>query len=445
MIPLIPTMKKQQEKMNRYDTARLIDFCLSQKIDISPADRQDWKMFCCALKVLGYDEQTFVDLCPCPPNDSRRAWRDERNPHRYSTEDTARAKIAALGKAAGIDLKQFSLSHNRPTALPTAQTPRETKSQPHTFRGCNYLSDQALTKSETLKCQTSLYAFMLKIFGRDDTEQVFAAYRVGGSRITAANGHKANCFPYINTEGKAVDCKIFHINPVTGSRKTAEPLRRWYAQGQQQTLQSTWAIAELNRQRKRDNLPELNRAAWCNFGDHLLPSRPAANVCIVESEKTAMICAIAYPDDVWVATGSQANLTAARCEPYRGRTIVLYPDRDAQADWESRAQVLADLGHIVRVDTTTATTEGDEHDDIADLILRDNGAGTDQLPDTAPTTEPTEAVAVWTQMIVNNPDLARWQQALQLTPVATEPNPMFNPPNNSQNGTTRLQNLQVYG
>lgn len=49
----------------------------------------------------------------------------------------------------------------------------------------------------------------------------------------------------------------------------------------------------------------------CLFGEHLLSS--SANwdkvVAVVESEKTALICSVQYPDCVWLATGGKSQLT----------------------------------------------------------------------------------------------------------------------------------------
>ena len=84
-------------------------------IDISPADRQEWRMFCCALKVLGYSEQDFISLSSGAERDSRQAWRAERNPSRYKTEDGAKGMIVELAKSAGVEVKQFLLSRNQDT------------------------------------------------------------------------------------------------------------------------------------------------------------------------------------------------------------------------------------------------------------------------------------------------------------------------------------------
>lgn len=93
--------------MDIYDIDGIIRHALQSGVDISPADRQEWRLFCCALKVLGYDESTFIRLSSGAEKDSRKAWREERNPRRYKTEDSAKGMIVDLAKSAGVEVKHF--------------------------------------------------------------------------------------------------------------------------------------------------------------------------------------------------------------------------------------------------------------------------------------------------------------------------------------------------
>ena len=114
------------------------------------------------------------------------------------------------------------------------------------------------------------------------------------------------------------------------------------------------------------------------FGMHLLDAYgPNATVRIVESEKTAVIMAIAYGNNknqVWMACGGVENLTAERLAPIiqRGRRIILYPDRDAIDRWQAKAESLK--YDRVTVDTEPVLKWWIESDgpkaDIADIILR---------------------------------------------------------------------------
>ena len=58
---------------------------------------------------------------------------------------------------------------------------------------------------------------------------------------------------------------------------------------------------------KAGQLPNNWKLSQCLFGAHLLPKRTDAPVCLVESEKTALICSIRLPSCLWIATGGLNN------------------------------------------------------------------------------------------------------------------------------------------
>ena len=134
-------------------------------------------------------------------------------------------------------------------------------------------------------------------------------------------------------------------------------------------------------QRLEQYSDEKQEAKQCLFGLHLLNAykRKDVNqeVRIVESEKSALICATAYGNhakQVWMACGGLENLNPTRLAPIiaEHRRIVLYPDRDAIQKWEQKAAQL----HYDRVvvDATPVTTwwkpcDG-EKADIADVVVR---------------------------------------------------------------------------
>lgn len=113
------------------------------------------------------------------------------------------------------------------------------------------------------------------------------------------------------------------------------------------------------------------------YGSHLLNRYPQATVNIVESEKTALICAIAYghPErNLWLACGGLQFFKQEHIQPLidSGRRIWLWPDKDGVAVWwEKMKAVLSD-----RVTMTTKfiddnwLPEDGEKADVADIILR---------------------------------------------------------------------------
>lgn len=432
--------------MDRYDIHGIIRHVMQSGIDISPADRQEWRMFCCGLKVLGYSEQDFVSLSSGAERDSRQAWRAERNPSRYKSEESAKGMIVDLAKRAGVEVKHFLLSQDTKSSRPTYRTHRPTATKrtaptpPTPTAAPDYLTTEQVRAAHAHAEETALFAWMAQEFGESATRFIFSVYMVGGSKHTAPNGYRANSYPYIDAAQRVVDCKLFHIDPTNGSRKTAAPLQSWKDKdGKQQELRSSWALFEINRDRRRRGLPELNRASWCNFGDHLLTERPTAEVCLVESEKTALIAALTYPEKIWIAVGSKNNLTPERCKTYIGREVTLFPDRDNYNDkpradgngiekgWRTLARELAAAGLSVRIDTTTERHEGKPNDDIADLILRyRHGEQRKPPPQAEPTAQEippdrAEALAIWERMKQDHPELADMEERLRLEVISIEP------------------------
>lgn len=349
-----------------YNVEAIIREVLISRIDISPQEWGEWKMFCCALKVLGYDESTFVALSSGKEADSRKAWRDEKNPTKYiATEGKAKAKIIALAKGAGMDLKPFLLSQTesrggsdrqRPT-LPTARKPEavESKQPQEPQLEPFYIPDEMLAQGEARVRETGFYKFLCRYWDKSEVEEVLKLYRVGASTKYNRKGALAVSFPMINRQGFCRDCKIMMIDPETGSSHLKKP------NGEDFKLVN-WALTIKGLQDRRSPV-------YVYFGEHLL--RDAAKpVAVVESEKTAIICALIYPQFTWIATGSISNLNPEKFEPLKGYKVRIFPDRDGQSKWREKAQALANLGYSITIDQTINRLPGTPKDDLADLLIR---------------------------------------------------------------------------
>ena len=114
------------------------------------------------------------------------------------------------------------------------------------------------------------------------------------------------------------------------------------------------------------------------FGMHLLNAYgQTGQVNIVESEKTAIIMAIAYGNhsgDVWMACGGIEMLNRERLAPIikQHRRIVLYPDRDGIDRWRAKGENLHyDRLHINVEPVLKWWRDGDgEKADVADVVVR---------------------------------------------------------------------------
>ena len=124
--------------------------------------------------------------------------------------------------------------------------------------------------------------------------------------------------------------------------------------------------------------PDKQEARPCLFGLHLLDAYGKdATVCIVESEKTAILMAIQYGNhakQVWMACGGICNLSREKLKPIidRHRRIVLYPDRDGIANWRIKMEQLHYDNIAMHTEMVLRYWQPEDglKADIADVVIR---------------------------------------------------------------------------
>ena len=124
---------------------------------------------------------------------------------------------------------------------------------------------------------------------------------------------------------------------------------------------------------------ERQEARITFFGMHLTQAAMYrhATIKLVESEKTAVLMAIAYGNsasDLWMACGGLEMLTRERLKPLidQGRRIILYPDRDGIDKWRKKVD---SIGYDrLSIDTDPVLKwwrpEDGPKADIADVVVR---------------------------------------------------------------------------
>ena len=112
--------------------------------------------------------------------------------------------------------------------------------------------------------------------------------------------------------------------------------------------------------RKAGWLPADWRPEHCLFGLHLLSHTDLTDhtdfersvcqnkiICVVESEKTAVMMSELRPDCIWLATGGKTELNVARLKPLQGSRVILFPDTDTDGstyrEWYELAQAAGDV------------------------------------------------------------------------------------------------------
>jgi hypothetical protein len=104
----------------------------------------------------------------------------------------------------------------------------------------------------------------------------------------------------------------------------------------------------------------------CFFGQHLLGKYPDSTVCLVESEKTALILAALHPEHLWLATSGSSGLNAEKCHCLKGRRVVIFPDSGCLDKWREK------MSHTDGISYTFCESleKYPANTDLADLLLR---------------------------------------------------------------------------
>ena len=139
----------------------------------------------------------------------------------------------------------------------------------------------------------------------------------------------------------------------------------------------SWAGYEL---RQCGLLDKDWEATHCLFGLHQLNSRPDDTVCIVEAEKTAVICSQKFKDCIWMAAGGLEQLSLDKLRPLVGRQVIIYPDTDPEGEafrkwyeitWRAMSELEMEIA-ICDVLEKNATPEQKEAKiDLVDFIEKD--------------------------------------------------------------------------
>ena len=190
--------------------------------------------------------------------------------------------------------------------------------------------------------------FLSKKFGDPITEELISKYYIGTSKKWSG----ATVFWQVDNFGNVRSGKIMLYSQITGKR-IKEPFNH---------------IAWVHKV-----LPQPDFVLkQCIFGEHLLKGN-SNQVAIVESEKTAIIASIYFPQLTWLAVGSLTNLTEKICTVLKGRSVILFPDLKAYNIWCLKADELSHITnfHVSSILEKNATPEAKLQGlDLADYLLK---------------------------------------------------------------------------
>ncbi|MFT4662644.1 MAG: hypothetical protein ACI8XB_002935 [Patiriisocius sp.] len=215
----------------------------------------------------------------------------------------------------------------------------------------SYINKDAVLLSMKCYLNNGLYRYLAKRYTTQEVQGVFRLYNLG----TAKKWDGSTVFWQNDYDGKFRSGKIIKYSEQTGKRvKDPKAL-------------ITWAHKLL-----RLNDFNLKQVV---FGEHLL--RGASDdsiICLVESEKTALICALECPEFIWLATGSSNMFKADSLTKLKGKKVIAFPDTDLHDSWKTKAlEIAKKLNLEITVSDLLLNQKIDsdysEGFDLADLIL----------------------------------------------------------------------------
>ncbi len=179
-----------------------------------------------------------------------------------------------------------------------------------------YIPSPYLTKSIGRFRNNNLLRFLERTFGLEKTNGVIELYKIGDSK----NWFGSTIFWQIDKNNNVRTGKIMLYNKNNGKR-IKEPYDH-----------INWVHSKLK-------IPNES-IDKCLFGEHLLNQFPDKTIAIVESEKTAVIASLYFPNFIWMATGGIGNLSYSKLKALIGRKIILFPDLCAYDKWSQIIQPL---------------------------------------------------------------------------------------------------------
>lgn len=227
---------------------------------------------------------------------------------------------------------------------PPIQTHTPKKATPP--KPTTYIQPEIVEQSKSNYQSNHFATFLTTTFGATLAQQAIARYNIG----TSKHWQGATVFWQVDAQGNARTGKIMQYNPTTGKR-VKEPRNC-----------ITWAHTLLKQ-------PDFN-LKQCLFGEHLLAAEPNKTICLVESEKTAVIASLYLPQYLWLAVGNLADLSPAKCQAIINRKVILLPDLKAYNKWKEKAAKISPRWQVSKFIETQATdTEKAQGLDIVDYLL----------------------------------------------------------------------------
>jgi len=167
--------------------------------------------------------------------------------------------------------------------------------------------------------------WLISLYGFDIAKEVCKKYYVGSSR----HWKDSTIFWQVDIKGNVRQCKIMLYSKNGKRVKAGSTVMPWNSFSKEYVSERAKTdCVRVYGKYLTDETKELNLLP-CFFGEHLLADDKDKKVGIVESEKTAIIASLFYPEHIWLATGGfhGCKWTEPKvCKVLENRDVVLFPD-----------------------------------------------------------------------------------------------------------------------
>jgi hypothetical protein len=220
-------------------------------------------------------------------------------------------------------------------------------------RPTSYIDKAIFQKTLGVNDNNTFTNFLMALFGKERAENLVNKYHIG----TTKSGEVI--FYQVDLKGNVRSGKVMKYNLIE-SNQTAlgTDCKR------DKTTFPNWVHSKL----KLENF-NLNQ---CLFGEHLLTDNQT--VAIVESEKSAIIARLYFPQFVWVACGGKEGLGNEKLKVLNGKNVILFPDLNGFDKWNLKANEMRAFCKSVAVsdllEQVATDAERTSGLDLADYLLR---------------------------------------------------------------------------
>ena len=250
------------------------------------------------------------------------------------------------------DWRDFPPRYYRPQPKPKSRIIKKSPLQPEPAAGLCTIPMDLVHKTIRTNPPSDFLKFLRTLFDEDTINRLVQEYNIGVTKSGDA------VFYQIDSQGRCRTGKVMKYDPITGHRIKDTSVQ----------TPITWVHSLLKQQ---GVLPQEWELTQCLFGEHLLKKYPDKDVCLVEAEKTAIICSGFMPQCIWVAVGGKTQI-GDKVEVLAGRRITAFPDIDGYDKWKEKVDERPYLNIQVSDYLLKDSTEEDRRAgiDIADVLIR---------------------------------------------------------------------------